>query len=568
MLDGERNGRGTPSRPTSELDDRRSPSIPMEMPRSRTLPDLLDEMATRHPNREAVVSGADRLTYARFRTRVRDVAKGLYALGVRPGENVALLMNNRPEWLLVDFAVQCLGATLVAVSTWSRARELEYVLNHSDAATLVTIDGYRGQSYLAMLGAIGRARLPKLRRIVCLGDRVAGVTPFEELGDLGAAVPEGDIDRGQRTVTPADVAYILYTSGTTSTPKGVQLQHRGLIENMFGIGERQHLGPDDRMWMGISLFWGFGCENALLAVMTHGGSIVLQADFDAGDALRLIERERCTVYYGTPNIALALWEHPDRARCDLSSLRTGAAIGSPPAMEMVMKLGAREICNVYGLTECYGNCTATDANDPIDVRLHTVGRPLPGMELRIVDPGTRRPLPPGAVGEITIRGHMTPGYYKDPDKNAAAFDAEGFFSSGDLGFIGDDGRLRFRGRLKETVKTGGINVAPLEVEEVLTAHPAIEQVYVVGVPDPRKEEVLAAVVVLKEDATVSADDLRAFCRGYLAAFKVPQHVRFMKRAELPLTATGKVQKVKLAESLAAELSDPPTPAGPHPPSSS
>jgi fatty-acyl-CoA synthase len=321
---------------------------------------------------------------------------------------------------------------------------------------------------------------------------------------------------------------------------------------MFSIGERQHLTPDDRMWMGISLFWGFGCENALLAVMTHGGSVVLQEQFDAGEALALIERERCTVYYGTPNIALALWEHPERAGRDLSSLRTGAAIGSPPAMRMVMDLGAREICNVYGLTECYGNCTVTDAHDPEEVRLHTVGRPLPGMEVRVVDPETRRALGPGEVGEIVIRGYMTPGYYKDPEKNAAAFDADGFFRSGDFGTLDDDGRLRFRGRLKEMVKTGGINVAPLEVEEVLLAHPDVEQVYVVGLPDPRKEEILAAVIVLKDGRAADPDGLRAFCRERLAAFKVPQELRFLTRAELPVTATGKVQKVKLRETLAAE----------------
>jgi fatty-acyl-CoA synthase len=322
---------------------------------------------------------------------------------------------------------------------------------------------------------------------------------------------------------------------------------------MFAIGERQHLTPADRMWMGISLFWGFGCENALLAVMTHGGCIVLQAEFDAGEALALIERERCTVYYGTPNIALALWEHPDRERRDLSSLRTGAAIGSPHAMQMVMDLGAREICNVYGLTECYGNCTVTDAHDPVEVRLHTVGRPLPGMEIRIVHPETRRPLAPGEVGEILIRGYMTPGYYRDPEKNAAAFDTDGFFVSGDLGLIDEDGRLRFRGRLKEMVKTGGINVAPVEVEEILLTHPAVEQVYVVGVPDRRKEEVLAAVVVLREGHQATAVELREFCRPSLAAFKVPQHVRLAKRAELPVTATGKVQKVRLREMVAAEL---------------
>lgn len=525
----------------------------MEMPQSRTLPDLLDEMAARYPDREAVVGGHERLTYAEYRTRVRQLAKGLHRLGVRRGDKVALLLDNRTEWLLTDFAVQLLGATLVAVSTWSQPRELEYVLRHSDASTLVTMDRFRGQDYLAMLDEIGRDRLPGLRRVVALGAHGKDVTPFDELWKLGARVTDAIIDACQRAVTPDDVAYILYTSGTTSTPKGVQLQHRGLIENMFSIGERQHLTPDDRMWMGISLFWGFGCENALLAVMTHGGSIVLQAEFDAGEALALIERERCTVYYGTPNIALALWEHPDRARRDLSSLRTGAAIGSWQAMQMVIDLGAREICNVYGLTECYGNCTVTDAHDPVEVRLHTVGRPLPGMELRIVDPATRRPLPPGEVGEVLLRGYMTPGYYKDVEKNAAAFDVDGWFASGDLGLIDEDGRLRFRGRIKDMVKTGGINVAPVEVEEILLTHPAVEQVYVVGVPDPRKEEVLAAVVVLREGHEITPDELRAFCRASLSAFKVPQHVRVAKRAELPVTATGKVQKVKLQETLAAEL---------------
>src|SRR5262245_25802813 len=527
----------------------------MKPPASRTLPDLLDELAARQADHEFIVGGGQRLSYAETRARARQLARGLRGLGVGRGEMVALLMDNRPEWLVVGFAVTLLGATLVPISTWSRPRELEYVLNHCDASTLVTVDRFLGQDYVAMLAemAPGSARLPQLRRVVVLGgERRPGLTRFEDLDELGRDVTDAEIDAGQRALTPEDIAYILYTSGTTSTPKGVQLQHRGLIENMWNIGERQHLTAADRMWMGISLFWRFGCENALLAVMTHGGAVVLQEQFEAGEALALIERERCSVYYGTPNIALALWEHPDRAHRDLRSLRTGAAIGSPQAMRMVMEVGAREICNVYGLTECYGNCAVTDAHDTVDVRLHTVGRPLPGMDVRVVDPETRRELPPGEVGEIVIRGYMTPGYYKDPQKNAEAFDADGFFRSGDFGTFREDGRLSFRGRLKEMVKTGGINVAPLEVEEVLLGHPVVEQVYVIGVPDPRREEILAAVVVTREGGAVTAEALRAFCRERLAAFKVPHVFRFAMRAELPVTATGKVQKVKLQESLATE----------------
>jgi fatty-acyl-CoA synthase len=530
-------------------------------PRSCTLPDLLDEIAAREPGREFIVAAAERLSYGETRSRAREIARGLLAFGVRRGDKVALLMPNRPEWLLIDFAATLLGATLVPISTWSRARELAYTLDHSDASTLITVERFGNQDYagmLAELGGPGSPRLPKLRRLVVLerphalaGPPGASVT-LDDLVRLGSEVGDGEVDAAQRAVTPEDVAYILYTSGTTSTPKGVQLAHGGLVENMWNIGERQHLTRADRMWMGISLFWSFGGANALLAVMTHGGALVLQESFDAAGALALIERERCTVYYGTPNIALALTEHPDRPRHDLSSLRTGAAIGPPPAMQMVMDLGAREICNVYGLTETYGNCAVTDAHDSAERRLTTVGLPLPGMEIRIVDRQTRRPLPPGEVGEILVRGHLTPGYYKDATVNAAAFDADGFLVTGDLGLVGDDGRLRFRGRIKEMVKSGGINVAPLEVEEVLLGHPAVEQAYAVGLPDPRREEILAAVIVLREGHDTGAEALRAFCKAALAAYKVPQEFCLMRRDELPVTDTGKVQKVRLAAMLAAK----------------
>jgi fatty-acyl-CoA synthase len=522
-------------------------------PVARTLPDLLDELAARQPGHEFIVggSGAERLSYAETRARVRRLAKGLLRLGVQRGDMVALLMTNRPEWLLIEFAVAMLGATLVPISTWSRPRELEYVLNHCAAGTLLTVPRFGGQDYLGAL-AEGASRLPHLRRIVVAGgERPGSQIDFDALPDLGRDVSDAEIDAAQRAIRPEDVAYILYTSGTTSTPKGVQLCHGGLVENSWNIGERQHLTPADRIWMAISLFWSFGCANGLLAVMTHGGTVVLQEHLDPGAALALIERERCTVYYGTPNIAQALTEHPDRPRRDLSSLRTGAAIGSPAAMQMVMDLGAREICNVYWLTECYGNCSVTDARDPAEIRRATVGYPLPGMEIRVVDRETRRPLPDGEVGEILVRGRLTPGYYRDPERNAASFDAEGFLLTGDLGFVGEDGRLRFRGRIKEMVKTGGINVAPLEVEEVLLGHPAVEQAYVVGIPDPRKEEILVAVVVLKPGHAAEPEALRALCQDALAAYKVPREIHVMKREDLPVTGTGKVQKFRLAEKLAA-----------------
>src|SRR5574341_2326156 len=368
------------------------------MPRSKTLPDLLDEMAARYPNREAIVCGDRRLTYARFQEQVRQLAKGLLCLGVRRGDKVAILMANRAEWLLVDFPVASLGATLVALSTWSTPRELEYVLRHADVTTLITVDRFLRSDYMAMLaeicpelpsarpGALRSARLPELRRIVCLGaEEYRGTYRFQDLCESGGAVADAELEGVRRQVDPADIAYILYTSGTTATPKGVQLQHFGLIENMFNIGERQHLTEADRLWLAVSLFWGLGCENALFALMTHGGCIVLKEHFEPGEALALMEREACTVYYGTPNMTAALFEHPDRRRRNLRALRTGATIGPPQAIQMAIDLGVTKVCNVYGLTETYGNCSLTDAEDPVEVRLHTVGRPLPGMEIKIAE---------------------------------------------------------------------------------------------------------------------------------------------------------------------------------------
>jgi fatty-acyl-CoA synthase len=528
----------------------------MQMPSSRTIPDLLDEMAERYPDREAIVYGKERLTYREVRVRARHLAKGLYGLGVRRGDKVALLMGNQTEWLLVDFAVTLLGATLVAINTWYKTHELKYVLGHSDATTLILAERYLRQDYMGMLSAIGLpgTALSQLQRIVCLSaTRFPGITPFDDLWELAARVSDAEIDAVQRAVAKEDTAYILYTSGTTAMPKGVQLQHYALIENMYSIGERQHLTEADRLWMGVSLFWGFGCENALMAIMTHGGCVVLQHAFDPADAFRLIERERCTVYYGTPNIAIALYEHPDRSRYDLRSLRTGAAFGAPQVMRMVMDLGAEEICNIYGLTESYGNCAVTDAHDPVQVRLETVGRPLPGNDVVIANPETHEPLPVGEVGEIKIRGYVMPGYYKDPARNAQVFDSEGFFLSGDLGFYDEQGYLHFRARMKEMLKTGGINVAPAEVEEFLITHPHVTEAYVVGIPDARKEEVIAAAVVVREPGQTTADELQAMCRASLASYKVPRYFKFFRRQELPLTATGKVQKEKLREMLLADL---------------
>lgn len=521
----------------------------MRPPKARTIPNLIDELAERSPEREALVGGGQRFTYRQLRAEVRRLARALHALGVRRGDKVAILMGNRPEWLLADFAITLLGAVMVGVNTWATARELEHILGHSDTRFLVTVSRFLKHDYASVLGSL-QPKLPGLEKIVCVGGGgLAEWTPYEAL--FANLSDESAIDAAQAAVEPADMAYLLYTSGSTSMPKGVQIQHYALIENMWQIGERQAVTEKDRLWLAVSLFWGLGCENALFNLLTHGGCIVLQEHFDAAEALRLIEAERCTILYATPNIVQALCEHPDRPGRDVASLRSGAIIGTPEQIQMAVDLGAREICNVYGLSETYGNCAVIDAAEPLATRLQSVGRPLPGFTVRICDIETGAPLPAGEVGEIRLKGPLFLAYYRDPEKTRESYDADGWFHTGDLGMLDADGRLYYRGRLKEMIKSGGINIAPVEVEESLLRYPGVHSAYVIGVPHPTLDEALAAVIVPEPGAQLTAEELKKHCQRELAAYKVPGTFHFTTVAQLPLTTTGKLQKMKLHALLAA-----------------
>ena len=532
-------------------------------PRSATLGGLLDEIASAHASAEAVVFRGERLTYGELRARVDAVARALLGLGVRQGDRVALLLPNRPEWLIGAFAAAKTGATVVAISTFSAPREIAWTLEHAQPRVIITMESFRGREYLSAIhaicpelastapGALHSARLPELRAVVSIDERRHdGVIPWAALLDETPAVTPRALATVQAAVMPADIALVLYTSGSTATPKGVMLAHGGVVANGFDIGERMRLTMRDRVWLSVPLFWSFGSANALPAVLSHGGGFVLQDSFEAGEALALLDGERCSVYYGMANMARAILEHPDRPRRALAAMRTGLTIGLPEDLQMTMEaVNARELCNVYGATETYGNCAVTDAHDPLDVRLTTQGRPLPGMTMHAVDPDTGRTLPPGEEGELRVKGHLTPGYYHDPEQTRAAFDADGAFITGDLGVVREDGRVSFRGRLKELIKTGGANVAPLEVEAILMTHPAVQQAYVVGIADRARGEVGVAAVELRAGATATADALTAFCRERLASYKVPARIVFRTAEEFPRTATGKVQKPRLREEL-------------------
>jgi fatty-acyl-CoA synthase len=519
-------------------------------PRSRTLGALVDEMAAARPAAEAVIFRDERLTFAALRDRADALARALLALGVEKDDGVAILLPNRPEWLIAAVAAAKLGAVTVAISTFSTPREIAWTLEHARPRVVVTTEAFRGRQYLRAVHDV-RAALPELRAIVSVDTRRHdGVHAWADLLERAGDARPAALVSAQAAVRPDDVCFILYTSGSTATPKGVMLAHGGVIANGFEIGERQHLTAADRVWLAVPLFWSFGSANALPAIFTHGGALVLQESFEPGEALALLDEERCSVYYGMANMARAILEHPDRPRRALASMRTGLTIGLPEDIAMTMEaVNARELCNVYGATETYGNCAVTDAHDPLERRLTTQGRPLPGMEIRVVEPASGRPLPPNEVGELRVRGCVTPGYYRDAAQTRAAFDADGFFVTGDLGMLDEGGRVRFHGRLKEMIKTGGINVAPLEVEGVLLSHPAVKQAYVVGLADRGKGEVAAAAVELHDGATATAEALTAFCRERLASYKVPARIVFRKADEFPRTATGKIQKPRLREEL-------------------
>ena len=536
-------------------------------PENHTLGGLLDEMASLHGDAEAIVWRDQRLSYATWRDQADQFARGLLSLGIKAGDRVGLLAANRPEWLIAAFAINKIGATATAISTFSTPRELAWTLEHSGAVALVTISQVRGRLFIdairdlcpeitsATPGALHSPALPDLRTVIAIdAPSDGGVLGWNDFMARGDDVAASVLSEVQARVSPDDWCFILYTSGSTADPKGVTLRHRHLIANGFDIGERMHLGSIDRLWFAVPLFWSFGSSNAMPALVSHGGCMVLHESFDAGEALDLIEGEACTVFYGMANMARAIREHPSWSTQRVASMRTGLTIGLPEDVELIIDtMQAPELCNVYGSTETYGNAATCDAADSLDLRLHSQGKPLPGMTMRAVDPETRAPLPDGEVGELAVAGYVTPGYFKAPEQTAAAFDADGFFLTGDLGMIGTDGRVRYRGRLKEIIKTGGVNVAPIEVEEVLVQHSAVKQAYVVGVPDPTKDEIVAAAVELEAGAEVSVGDLVAHCRTQLASYKVPAYIAIRAGEEFPRTPTGKIHKPGLKEELSREI---------------
>lgn len=523
-----------------------------------TVSAVLRETARRFPDHDAVVFPALSLRWSwrDLDQRVERVASALLSLGVGRGEHVGIWSMNAPEWVVTQFAAGRIGAVLVNVNPAYRLHELESALRVADVATLIVGAPFKGSNFVQMVETLcpevtqasgtswSTAKLPRLGRLIALGDRPGPAwISWRELeeAELSPALREREA-----TAAAGDVYNIQFTSGTTGLPKGAMLTHRNVLMNAYYVGQRVRYGEADRVCVPVPFYHCFGCVLGTLVCAVYGSAIVVPApSFDPRATLAAVASERCTALYGVPTMFVGELDHPERARFDLSSLRTGIMAGSPcplPLMKEVMTvLGASEITIGYGQTEASPIITMTSVDDPIEVRVGTVGRPIPGLEVGIVDPATRQEVQGDHPGELRVRGHcVMAGYYQAPEATARALDADGWLYTGDLARRRDDGNYRIVGRSKELIIRGGENIYPPEVEEFLHHHPDVAEVAVVGLPDVKFGEVVSAWVVPKPGANLTAEALREYCRGQIAHFKVPQYLEIVPH--LPRTVTGKVQK--------------------------
>jgi len=522
--------------------------------RDVTLGGLLTGLADALPRHDALVYiDGPRFTFESLEAEARTIARGLIASGVAPGERVVLWATNVPEWIVLQFALAKIGAILVTANTSLRARDIDYLLRQSEAATLITIRGFREVDYIIELqAAIATSGAPAaLRRMIFIGgEPPTGFMPYPQLRDLAATVRDDELDARSRAVGVDDVINMQYTSGTTGFPKGVMLTSRNIVNNGHALGEVLGYTPADRVCLCVPLFHCFGCVIGVLGSFTHGAALCAVRAFDAKRVLETVHRERCTALYGVPTMFIAELEHPDFTEYDLTSLRTGVMAGSlcpEPLMRRVMsEMHIPEMTIAYGMTESSPCITMTPRDASLAQRTQTVGPVLPELEVKIVDSATGIESAPGERGELCCRGYnVMKGYYNNADATRAAIDADGWLHTGDEASMDPDGYFRITGRIKDLIIRGGENIAPKEIEDRLREHDSVADAYVYGVPDSFFGEAVAAAVRLRDGASATGDELAAWCASTLAKFKVPKYVRFV--SGFPMTASGKIQKYKLRQ---------------------
>lgn len=538
-----------------------------------TIGQVLRQTAAKFPDRDALVfpQTGRRWTWNEFDAEVDRVARALITLGIQDGEHLALWATNVPQWVLLQFATARIGVVLVNINPAYRPFELEYVLRQSDSVALMLVEKFKTSDYFAMLaeicpelatttaGLVHSAKYPRLRRIVALCDSPpTSLLSWPALLGLAEQTTIEQLQaREQNSSHIHKPINIQYTSGTTGFPKAAMLSHRNLLLNAFYVGGCQHLSEKDRLCIPVPFYHCFGCVLGTLACGVYGTAMIVPAEYFQPQAtLEAIEKERATAIYGVPTMYIAQLQCPTLAGRDLKSLRTGIMSGAPCPIEVMKQVneafGLPQLTIAYGQTEASPVITQTHCADALELRVSTVGQPLPGWEVKIVDPESGKTLPDETQGELCARGHgVMLGYYQNPEATAAAIDKDGWLHTGDLAVRLPNGYYKITGRLKDLVIRGGENIYPREIEEFLFTHPAVEQAAVVGVPDPKYGEELCAWIKLRAGQTTTADEIRQYCKQKLAHYKTPKYVKFVEH--FPQTVTGKIQKFKIRDLMKEEL---------------
>jgi len=537
-----------------------------------TIGQTLERTAFLHPDRPALIvrQTKDRFTWAELRREVGRVARALLALGIRKGDRVGIWATNCTEWVLTQFASASIGAILVNLNTRYRAHEVKYALKQSECQTLILIRGFRDCDYVESLfsiapeirtcprGEIRSSALPHLANIVFVGgDAPDCMWTWRDFVALSEIANEEALRAREVTLASSDPINIQYTSGTTGFPKGATLSHHNVVNNGLLISQTMEMTAQDSICIPVPFYHCFGMVLANMSSLVSGAAMVVPSEsFDPLETLRTVHEERCTAIYGVPTMFIEEFEQPEFATFDLTSLRTGIMAGSSCPIELmrrvVEEMNCRQLTTVYGLTESSPGMTQTRTGDSLQLRVTTVGRPLPHTEVRIVDPRTKQVVRRGEIGEICTRGYLVmKGYYNDPKSTADAVEPEGWLHSGDLGTMDEYGYVRITGRIKEMIIRGGENVYPREIEEFLHTCPGIANAQVIGVPDEKYGEEVMAWVKLKRGASLTEEEVRQFCRGKIARFKIPRYVRFVD--SFPMTGSGKIQKFRMKEMVVAEM---------------